>query len=181
MEREGRLTGKVALVTGGAQGIGEGIVRVFADQGARVIIADIQIERGQKLADEIGQSAEFIKLDVCDEAGWQNAVSAVLEQHRHLDVLVNNAGTGIAGPIENTALADHRRIVDLNLDAVWLGIRSVVPAMAASGGGSIINISSIDGLVGVTNLSSYVATKFAVTGMTRSLAIDENTGNKRGH
>ena len=172
MEQNGRLTGKVALVTGGAQGIGEGIARVFAEHGATVIIADIQTDRGQKLAEELGAGAQFVQHDVCDEAGWQETIAAVMEQHRHLDILVNNAGSGIAGPIEKTALADHRRIVDLNLDAVWLGIRSVVPAMAASGGGSIINISSIDGLVGVTNLSSYVATKFAVTGMTRSLAIE---------
>ena len=179
MEQEGRLAGKVALITGGAQGIGEGIARVFAEHGAKVIIADIQIDRGQKVAEKLGQSAQFVQLDVCDEAGWQRTIAAVMEQHRCLDILVNNAGSGIAGPIEKTALADHRRIVDLNLDAVWLGIRSAVPAMSASGGGSIINISSIDGLVGVTNLSSYVATKFAVTGMTRSLAIELGNRNIR--
>lgn len=172
MEGRGRLSGKVALVTGGAQGIGEGIARVFAEHGAVVIVTDIQDERGERLAAELGEAASFLHLDVCDPAGWERAVAAIIEAHGRLDILVNNAGGGIGGPIERTSLEDHHRIMDLNVNAVWIGIRAVVPVMAAGGGGSIVNISSIDGLVGVPHLSTYVSTKFAVTGMTRSLALE---------
>jgi 3alpha(or 20beta)-hydroxysteroid dehydrogenase len=179
MARNGRLAGKVALVTGAAQGIGEGIARVFIEHGATVVLADIQADRSKSLAVELGEAANFVQLDVRAEDDWQRAIADIIARHGQLDILVNNAGTGIAGPIEHTGLADHRRVVELNLDAVWLGIRSAVDAMAAGGGGSIINISSIDGLVGVPHLSSYVATKFAVTGMTRSLAIELGARNIR--
>ena len=179
MMQNGRLSGKVALITGAAQGIGEGIARVFVEHGATVLLADIQPELGESLAGELGEAATFLRLDVRDERAWQQAIADIIARHGRLDILVNNAGTGIAGPIEQTGFADHRRVVELNLDAVWLGIRSAVAAMAAGGGGSIINISSIDGLVGVPHLSSYVATKFAVTGMTRSLAMELGGRNIR--
>lgn len=175
----GRLHGKVALVTGAAQGIGEGIARVFAEAGAVVVVADIQDQRGRQLADELGQGATFQPLDVIDPDAWERAVADIVARHGQLDILVNNAGSGIAGPIEKTALEDHRRIQVLNIDSVWIGIRAVVPAMTAAGGGSIINISSIDGLVGVPHVSSYVGTKFAVTGLTRSLAAELGDRNIR--
>jgi 3alpha(or 20beta)-hydroxysteroid dehydrogenase len=172
MGDSGRLQGKVALVTGGAQGIGEGIARVFAEHGAAVVLTDIQTDNGEKLASELGPNVFFRHLDVRDADEWQRVVADIVASHGRLDILVNNAGGGIAGPIERTALEDHRRIVELNLDSVWIGTRAVVPAMTAAGRGSVINISSIDGLVGVPHLSTYVATKFAVTGMTRSLALE---------
>jgi 3alpha(or 20beta)-hydroxysteroid dehydrogenase len=179
MENSGRLQGKVALVTGGAQGIGEGIARVFVEAGALVVIADIQDERGTQLANELGHGASFLHLDVCDAARWEAGVAEILARHGRLDILVNNAGSGIAGPIERTPLDDHRRIVELNIDSVWIGIKAVIPTMAGAGGGSIVNISSIDGLVGVPHVSSYVATKFAVTGLTRSLAAELGDRNIR--
>jgi 3alpha(or 20beta)-hydroxysteroid dehydrogenase len=179
MEATSRLGSKVAIVTGAAQGIGEGVAQVFVENGARVIVADIQVERGERLASELGGMASFLKLDVRSEEDWRLGVAKIVSSHGRLDILVNNAGSGIGGPIETTLLADHRRIVELNLDSVWMGIRATTPAMAAAGGGSIINISSIDGLVGVAQLSTYVATKFAVTGLTRSLALELGDRNIR--
>lgn len=166
------LDGRVALVTGGAQGIGEAIVRKLAGHGATVVIGDIQRERGAALAAALGEGASFVPLDVTDPADWSSWIQSAVQAHGGIDVLVNNAGNGIGGPIENQDVEKHRAIVDLNLNGVWLGIRAVVPAMSARGGGSIVNISSIDGLAGVAGLSTYVATKFAVTGMTKALALE---------
>lgn len=172
MSSSGRLNGKVALVTGAAQGIGEAIARKFAEHGAIVVVADIQQERGQQVAASIGENASFEALDVCSPESWREAIQAIVQRHGGLDVLVNNAGNGCGGPIEHQDVAQHRAIVDLNLNGVWLGIRAAVPAMAERGGGSIVNISSIDGLAGIAGLSTYVATKFAVTGMTKALALE---------
>ena len=155
-----------ALVTGGAQGIGEAIARKLAEHGAEVIVGDIQTGKGEAVARAIGGT--FHRLDVTDPASWE----AVVAKIGAFDILVNNAGDGCGGPIETTPVEAHRKVVDLNLNGVWLGVRACVAAMAARGGGSIVNISSIDGLAGIAQLSSYVATKFAVTGMTRALALE---------
>lgn len=172
MSGSGRLSGKVALVTGGAQGIGEAIARKFGEHGARVVIGDIQHEKGANVAASIGADALFVALDVTDAADWSSAIQEIERRCGGLDVLVCNAGDGCGGPIEHTSIEAHQRVVDLNLNGVWLGIRAVVPALAARGGGSIVNISSIDGLAGIAGLSTYVATKFAVTGMTKALALE---------
>ncbi|MGE3690819.1 MAG: SDR family NAD(P)-dependent oxidoreductase [Novosphingobium sp.] len=166
MAEERRLAGKVALVTGGAQGIGEAIARKLAEHGAMVWIGDIQEAKGAALAREISQ--HFIRLDVTDPVSWEEAVARA----GGIDILVNNAGDGCGGPIETTPLADHQRVIDLNLNGVWLGVRACVPAMVKRGGGSIVNISSIDGLAGIAHLSSYVASKYAVTGMTKAFAME---------
>lgn len=165
-----RLEGKIALVTGAASGIGEAIARRFAEEGAAVIVSDIRREPGEAVAQAIG--AEFVALDASDAASWDSTVAAIHEKHGGIDILVNNAGTGTGGGIEHETLAEHKRVMDLNVTGVWLGMRTVLPAMDARGGGSIVNISSIDGLVGVEGLSTYVGSKFAVTGMTRSLALE---------
>jgi 3alpha(or 20beta)-hydroxysteroid dehydrogenase len=172
MGTDGRLAGKVALVTGGAQGIGEAIARKFAQHGARVVIGDIQHEKGARVAASLGEDALFVPLDVTDPGAWSKAVEEIKARCGGLDVLVNNAGDGTGGPIEHTPVANHQKVVDLNLNGVWLGIRACVPALARRGGGSIVNISSIDGLAGIAGLSTYVATKFAVTGMTKALALE---------
>ncbi|MCB2079426.1 MAG: SDR family oxidoreductase [Novosphingobium sp.] len=177
MTAGGRLAGKVALVTGGAQGIGEAIARKLAQHGAQVTICDIQEEKGSNVAGLIG--ADFLRVDVTDPDSWQSAIDAIAQKHGRLDVLVNNAGDGCGGPIENQDVAQHNAIVALNLNGVWLGIRAAVPLLAKSGGGSIVNISSIDGLAGVSGLSTYVATKFAVTGMTKALALELGDRNIR--
>lgn len=172
MSGDGRLAGKVALVTGAASGIGEAIARTFAAHGAHVFVSDIREEAGKAVATQIGANAEFVALDVRDPDAWSRTVAAIRESHGGIDILVNNAGAGIGGGIERETLEGHRGVLDLNVTGVWLGIRSAIPAMEARGGGAIVNISSIDGLVGVEGLSTYVGSKFAVTGMTRSLALE---------
>jgi len=167
-----RLSGKVALVTGGSQGIGEAIVRKLAEHGAKVLLGDIQQEKGMALAASLGEAVSFVALDVTDPESWTAAIAEAVERHGGLDVLVNNAGNGTGGPIEHHDVDNHKAIVDLNLNGVWLGIRAAVPTLAQRGGGSIVNISSIDGLAGVSHLSTYVATKYAVTGMTKALALE---------
>lgn len=172
MSRPERLEGKIALVTGSASGIGEAIAHAFADHGATVFVSDIREEPGMAVAGAIGGNASFIRLDVTDPASWQTAIDAIRERHGGLDILVNNAGAGSGGGIEREPLEDHRRVLDINVTGLWVGIRTAIPAMVARGGGSVINISSIDGLVGVEGLSTYVGSKFAVTGITRSLALE---------
>jgi 3alpha(or 20beta)-hydroxysteroid dehydrogenase len=172
MSGQGRLSGKVALVTGAAQGIGEAVARRFVAEGAQTVIADIQTERGAALAAELGERAVFQRLDVRELSAWDAAVVDIQGRFGRLDVLVNNAGGGAGGAIDSESLADHQRILQLNVTGVWAGIKTVLPLMAAQGAGSIVNISSIDGLAGVAGLSTYVATKHAVTGLTRSLALE---------
>lgn len=172
MTTDGRLSGKVALVTGSGRGIGAAIARKFASHGARVVIADIHEENGRRVAGELGEAAVFQLLDVRDDKAWAEAVKAATARFGGLHILVNNAGTGHVSAIEDEDPAAHRALVDLNLTGVWLGIRAATPVMAAQGGGSIINISSIDGLAGMPHLATYVSTKFAVTGMTKSLAME---------
>jgi len=167
-----RLFGRVAIVTGGASGIGEAIARTFAAHGAAVVIADIAVERGSALAKEIGQGASFVPLNVADTVAWSGVIDKIVERFGRVDVLVNNAGGGRMIDITEETPEQHHHVLDVNLTGVWAGIRAVVPAMKAAGRGSIVNISSIDGLVGVAQMASYVASKFAVTGLTRSLALE---------
>ena len=166
MASNGRLAGKVALVTGGAQGIGKAIAEKLTEHGAVVWLGDIQTAKGEAVAAQVG--GHFVQLDVTSPEAWSDAVEAI----GPLDILVNNAGDGCGGAIETHDVQRHRDIVDLNLNGVWLGIRACVPSLAARGGGSIVNISSIDGLAGIASLSTYVATKFAVTGLTKALALE---------
>jgi 3alpha(or 20beta)-hydroxysteroid dehydrogenase len=170
---EGRLAGKVALITGAAQGQGAAEARRFAAEGARVVVTDVREAAAREVATEIGATARFVPLDVTDVDQWTAAVQATKDAFGHLDVLVNNAGVAVPPTLlEDMSLEDHRRIQAVNLDGVLLGMRAVVPAMRAAGGGSIVNISSIDGLVGVAGMASYVASKFGVTGLTRAAALE---------
>lgn len=170
MTDEGRLAGKVALVTGAARGIGRATAARFAAEGARVVVADIDLDGATRTA--AGLRAAPVHLDVADAGAWGDAVASAVERFGGLDVLVNNAGIGAGGPLHEAPLADHYRVIDVNLHGVLLGMRAVTEAMSAGGGGAIVNISSIDGLVGIRNLTSYVASKHAVTGMTRSAALE---------
>jgi len=166
----GRLQDRVALVSGGAQGIGEAIARRFAEEGARVVIGDVRREQGQATAKEIG--GLFVDLDVTQPAQWAAATAEVEARLGGLAILVNNAGvSGGVGQLVDESEEVHRRVLDVNLTGVWAGMRAAIPLMAR-GGGAIVNISSIDGLVGVAGMSTYAATKFAVTGYTRSLALE---------
>ena len=167
----GRLEGKVALVTGAAMGQGEAEARLFAQEGARVVLADIV--DATVVADEIGDQAVALHLDVVDEAQWQGAVRQAMTAFGRIDVLVNNAGIGYPPrPLGEESLEEHRQVLAVNCDGVYLGTRAVAPIMSAQGSGSIVNISSIDGLVGVAGMMSYAASKFAVTGMTRTAALE---------
>ncbi len=167
----GRLQNKVALVSGGAQGIGEAIARRFAEEGARVVIGDVRREQGQATAKEIG--GLFVDLDVTQPAQWAAAIAEVEAGCGGLAILVNNAGvSGGVAELVSESEETHRHVLDVNLTGVWAGLRAAIPVMARGGGGAVVNISSIDGLVGVAGMSTYAATKFAVTGYTRSLALE---------
>jgi 3alpha(or 20beta)-hydroxysteroid dehydrogenase len=169
----GRLEGKVALISGGAQGQGAAEGRVFAREGARVVLADVQVDKAEAVAASIGDSARAVALDVRDGGEWQRAVATAVDGFGRLDVLVNNAGIGFPPRLlDDVPWAEYRQVLDVNLDGVFLGIRAALPALRAGGGGSIVNISSIDGLVGVAGMAGYTASKFGVTGLTRVAALE---------
>jgi 3alpha(or 20beta)-hydroxysteroid dehydrogenase len=167
----GRLEGKVAIVTGAAQGMGEAAARRFVTEGARVMVADVRPE-GEALAASLGDAARFVRLDVASEADWVHARERTLAAFGRLDVLLNNAGIVRTAPLADTTLADYRAVIDVNQTGVFLGMKTAVLAMTAAGGGSILNVSSIDGFVGMPNVIAYVASKFAVRGMTKAAAIE---------
>lgn len=168
----GRLDGKVAFVTGGARGQGEAEVRLFAAEGARVVVSDVLVEAGDALARELGGSVAFTRHDVSSEEEWAAAMTFALERFGALHVLVNNAGIAHSAPIAQHSVADYERLVAVNQVGVFLGIRSAIAPMTEAGGGSIINISSGAGLRATKYLIGYAATKYAVTGMTAGAALE---------
>ena len=170
----GRVEGKVAIVTGGALGIGKACAQVLAREGAKVVITDIKEAEGRALAEEItgaGGQALFVRQDVSQEAEWQQVIAATLEAFGRLDILVNNAGIGIAINIEEETLAGWRRLMSINLDAVFLGTQYAIKTMKGSGGGSIVNISSIEGIIGDASTAAYNASKGGVRLLTKSAAL----------
>lgn len=171
-----RLAGKAALVTGAARGIGAATVRRFAEEGAQVVLADRRVDEVEALGK--GLEAEFpgmilaVALDVAQEADWESAVSASLARFGRLDVLVNNAGMIRVAPLAETSLDLFRKVLDTNLVGAFLGVRAVMDPMAETGGGSIINFSSVQGLEGRENMSAYAASKFGVRGLSKTAAIE---------
>jgi 3alpha(or 20beta)-hydroxysteroid dehydrogenase len=167
----GRLDGKVALITGGARGMGKSHVRHFVAEGARVVLGDVRDEQGAAVANGLGPDAcRYVHHDVTSESDWAEAVASAVAAFGRLDVLVNNAGILQHAPIAEMPLADFRRVLEVNLVGCWLGIKHAIAPMTAAGGGSIINISSIEGFAGAAGLSGYSASKFGVRGLTRTAA-----------
>ena len=167
----GRVNGKVAIVTGAASGMGRADARMLAAEGARVVVTDLNEEDGQAVADAIGENALFLRLDVTDEENWKSVVAATVEHFGSLDILVNNAGMIALGNVVDTDLDSWRMINAVNSDGVFLGCKYAIPAMAESGGGSIINMSSVAALHGQSFVAAYTASKGAVRALTKSIAM----------
>ncbi len=174
-----RLDGKVAIITGGARGQGAAAARRFVEEGAKVTVADIRDEQGKELAAELGEAALYQHLDVTSEEDWAATVAETLSSFGHLNVLVNNAGILFFGSIVDTTLADYERVIKVNQVGTFLGMRAVVPALIEAGGGSIINVSSVEGMAGSAYLTAYTASKFAVRGMTKAAALELGKHNIR--
>ena len=169
-----RVVGKVALVTGGAMGIGRACAELLSAEGAAVVVTDRELAEGQKVAEgltALGRRALFIDDDVSREDSWERAIDECISTYGRLDILVNNAGVGWFGDVEHTTLEDWRRLLSVNLDGVFLGIKHAIPAMRIGGAGSIINLSSIEGLVGDPSLAAYNASKGAVRLLSKSAAL----------
>ncbi|MDB5492850.1 MAG: short-chain dehydrogenase/reductase [Phenylobacterium sp.] len=171
----GRVAGKVALVTGGASGIGRGCAERLAEEGAVVVITDLQDHKGEETVQAIvaaGGICEYLHHDVTDEAAWVDVVDRIRAKHGRLDILVNNAGIGLGGSVLEMSLADWRRQTAVNLDGVFLGTKHSIPLMRQGGGGSIINMSSVAGLKGAPTLAGYCATKGGVRLFTKAVAME---------
>lgn len=168
----GNLQDKVAIITGGASGMGAADARLFVQEGAKVVITDLNEEDGKALAEELGANAIFVKHNVTSEQEWAHVLERTLETFGRVDVLVNNAGILSIKPIEETTAQDFNRIMDVNVNGVFLGMKTVVPPMTEQGSGAIINMSSAAGIVGQVQTIAYSASKFAVRGMTKAAAMD---------
>jgi 3alpha(or 20beta)-hydroxysteroid dehydrogenase len=166
----GRLAGKVALVTGAAGGQGAAAARRFVDEGAQVVVADVNDVAGKEFAAEIG--AHYRHLDVSREDDWAAAVAEVVEVYGPPTVLVNNAGVLHLAMLTDTKLDDYMRVINVNQVGTFLGMRAVAPLMVEAGGGSIVNVSSVEGLKATPALTAYTASKFAVRGMTKVAALE---------
>ena len=167
----GRLDGKVALITGGASGIGRASAERFVAEGAQVALSDRNTAGAETVAVALGGGTTVIDHDVTDEDAWMVATAAVLERFGRLDILVNSAGTGKSTNVEETTFADWRRVMAINADGTFLGCKHGVIAMKQAGGGSIVNMSSVSGLVGGHNMCAYNASKGAVRLLTKSVAL----------
>ncbi|MEV6333610.1 glucose 1-dehydrogenase [Nocardia vinacea] len=165
-----RVSGKTVIVTGGARGMGAAFARRLVSEGASVVVADVLVEEGKAVAAELGDHAVFCALDVTDESAWAAVVVESERTFGPVSGLVNNAGIVHVDPIERLAEADYRKVIDVNQVGVFLGMKAVVPSMRRAGGGSIVNISSIGGIIAFSNILGYVASKWAVRGMTKAAA-----------
>lgn len=167
-----RLDGKVALITGAARGQGEATARLFIEEGASVVLGDVLDERGEDVAEALGERACYVSLDVSDEERWTAAVDTARRAFGELSVLINNAGIVDFGPLVDTTLERYMRVIRVNQLGPFLGMRAVAPSMERAGGGSIINISSMNGLVGYPGTVAYTASKSALRGMSKAAAME---------
>jgi 3alpha(or 20beta)-hydroxysteroid dehydrogenase len=168
----GRVSGKVVIVTGAARGQGEAEARLFAAEGAKVLMGDVLDDQGHAVAESIGADARYVHLDVSSERDWAAAIETVLEWGGRVDGLVNNAAIIRPAAIEDTSLDDYMSVINVNQVGTFLGMKSVIGPMKKAGGGSIVNISSIDGIQSKNGLISYSASKFAIRGMTKTAALE---------
>jgi len=168
------VEGRVAIVTGAASPRGQGAAhaRLLLREGATVVLTDVVDDEGERTAAGLGDRAAYRHLDVTSEEGWADVVAWTLDRHGSVDVLVNNAGIWLARPLDETSLADYRRVVDVNQVGPFLGMRAVVPSMKRAGSGAIVNVSSLAGLRGAQVSSAYAASKWAVRGMSRQAAAE---------
>lgn len=167
-----RLEGKVAIVTGSARGTGAATARLFASEGARVVLADVNREGGEAVAKEIGDSACFVETDVGSEEAWSRCVAEAEARFGPPGVLVNNAALLHLAALEDTQTADLERLLRVNTLGAFNGIRAVLPAMKRAGGGSIVNVSSIDGLAAKNGVAAYATTKWALRGLSKVAAVE---------
>ncbi len=168
----GKLDGKVALISGGARGMGAADAEILLRNGAKVMIADVLDDEGAATAARLGDDCRFVHLDVTRDEDWKAAVAATVDAFGSLDVLVNNAGIVLQAPLETMDSDDFRRVIDINLTGVYLGMKYAIPALKASGDACIVNISSTAGLMGYQNTGAYVASKWGVRGMTKTAAME---------
>jgi 3alpha(or 20beta)-hydroxysteroid dehydrogenase len=166
------LEGKVAVITGAARGAGAAIARRFVVEGARVVLGDVRHEQGRALAHELGANARYCEHDVASRAQWDAVVAEALAAHGRVDALVNNAALLHLGTLEHTPEQKLQRILAVNLVGPYLGTQAVLAAMKAQGGGSIVNVGSIDGLLGMNGVSAYAASKWGLRGLTKSAAME---------
>ncbi|HEY7619906.1 MAG TPA: SDR family NAD(P)-dependent oxidoreductase [Solirubrobacteraceae bacterium] len=167
-----KLEGRVALVTGGARGMGEAHARALIGEGAEVVIGDVLETEGTALADELGDGARFVALDVTDEPAWQAAVRFAEDAFGPISILVNNAGVLAVAPIAELPMQEWRRVIDTNLTGTFLGMKTVHPSMRRAGGGAIVNVSSMAAYIAVGQASAYTASKWGLRGLTKAAAIE---------
>ncbi len=167
-----RLSGKTAVITGGARGQGAATARLFAAEGANVAITDVAAEEGMALALEIGSSASFHHLDVSSEEGWQQVVSELSRRWDGVDILINNAGIVRVGELMSLAKSEFEEVLAVNLLGPWLGMKAIVPGMVKRGAGSIVNICSISAMVGMNGIGAYASSKWALRGLSRTAALE---------
>lgn len=174
-----RLAGKAAIVTGAARGIGAAVAQALAAEGAWVVVTDVLDAEGKQLAHDLGERVTYQHLDVTDEAGWQAVVAAAEAEFGPVAVLVNNAGIVEFGTIETQTPASMHRLLEVNLVGAWLGMRAALPSLRRAGGGCVVNVSSTAGLMGYANLGGYVASKWALRGLTKTAALEFAADNVR--
>ncbi|HJE19709.1 SDR family NAD(P)-dependent oxidoreductase [Aliicoccus persicus] len=177
-----RLDGKVAIITGGASGMGESHTRLFVKEGAKVVFTDIQVDLGKKIEEELGENALFLEHDVANASQWEEVVKKTEEKFGPVNVLVNNAGiSGAMVPIDEFTEEDYEKVYGINQKSVYYGMKYAIPSMKKSDAGSIVNISSLAGIVGQKGGLAYTGTKFAVRGMTKVAAAELGEFNIRAN
>ena len=164
--------GKVAIVTGAARGTGASVAARLCQEGARVMIGDLRDEAGAELAEQLGDAASFVHHDVTDSGQWAALVEQTIKAHSRIDILVNNAGVLHQGPIERTSESDFRKLLEVNTLGPFLGIQAVLAAMRDGGGGSIVNVGSLDSLAAMNGLTAYCASKFGLRGLAKAAALE---------